>query len=89
MVVGAVGGTILAVMRLSENAVLSTISWVYIWFFRGTPVYVQIILWGNIGVLYTHFYAGLPFTGTVAWLDVDSGHAREQPHRGRPSSPWA
>jgi polar amino acid transport system permease protein len=63
MVVGAVGGTILAVMRLSDNPVLSTISWVYIWFFRGTPVYVQIILWGNIGVLYTRFYAGLPFTG--------------------------
>src|SRR5664279_1679118 len=52
MLVGAVGGTILAVMRLSDNPVLSTISWVYIWFFRGTPVYVQIILWGNIGVLY-------------------------------------
>src|SRR5664280_2117923 len=63
MLVGAVGGTILAVMRLSDNPVLSTISWVYIWFFRGTPVYVQIILWGNIGVLYTRFYAGLPFTG--------------------------
>jgi polar amino acid transport system permease protein len=63
MVVGAVGGTILAVMRLSENAVLSTIAWAYIWFFRGTPVYVQIILWGNIGVLYSRFYAGLPFTG--------------------------
>ena len=63
MIVGAVGGTILAVMRLSENPVLSTIAWAYIWFFRGTPVYVQIILWGNIGVLYSRFYAGLPFTG--------------------------
>jgi polar amino acid transport system permease protein len=63
MVVGAVGGTILAVMRLSENPVLSTVAWAYIWFFRGTPVYVQIILWGNIGVLYGRFYAGLPFTG--------------------------
>ena len=58
MIVGAVGGTILAVMRLSDNPVLSTIAWAYIWFFRGTPVYVQIILWGNIGVLYSRFYAG-------------------------------
>ena len=66
MVVGAAGGTILAVMRLSENPVLSWIAWVYIWFFRGTPVYVQIILWGNIGVLYSTFYVGLPFTGLVA-----------------------
>ena len=63
MLVGAIGGTVLAVMRLSDNPVLSTIAWAYIWFFRGTPVYVQIILWGNIGVLYTRFYAGLPFTG--------------------------
>ena len=65
MVVGAVGGTVLAVMRLSDNPVLSTIAWGYIWFFRGTPVYVQIILWGNIGVLWHRFYAGLPFTGLV------------------------
>jgi polar amino acid transport system permease protein len=65
MVVGAAGGTILAIMRLSDNAVLSWIAWVYIWFFRGTPVYVQIILWGNIGVLYNTLYVGLPFTGIV------------------------
>ena len=72
MIVGAVGGTILAVMRLSENPVLSWIAWGYIWFFRGTPVYVQIILWGNIGVLWTKFYAGLPFTGLV-FASTDSG----------------
>jgi polar amino acid transport system permease protein len=65
MLVGAVGGTALAVMRLSDNPVLSWIAWIYIWFFRGTPVYVQIILWGNIGVLYSTFYLGLPFTGIV------------------------
>jgi His/Glu/Gln/Arg/opine family amino acid ABC transporter permease subunit len=72
MIVGAVGGTVLAVMRLSENPVLSWIAWGYIWFFRGTPVYVQIILWGNIGVLWTKFYAGLPFTGIV-FGSTDSG----------------
>jgi polar amino acid transport system permease protein len=72
MVVGAVGGTILAVMRLSENYVLSTVAWIYIWFFRGTPVYVQIVLWGNIGVLYHYFVAGLPFTG-LSIYSADSG----------------
>ncbi len=65
MVLGAVGGVVLAVMRLSDNPVLSTISWVYIWFFRGTPVYVQILLWGNFGALYYKLFAGLPFTGIV------------------------
>ncbi len=63
MVVGAVGGVLLAVMRLSDNPVLSWIAWGYIWFFRGTPVYVQIILWANIGVLWTTVYFGLPLTG--------------------------
>jgi len=65
MVIGIVGGVLLAMMRLSDNYVLSGISWVYIWFFRGTPVYVQIILWANVGVLYPRLFAGLPFTGIV------------------------
>jgi polar amino acid transport system permease protein len=63
MVIGIVGGTILAVMRLSKNYVLSTLSWFYIWFFRGTPVYVQILLWGNFAILYPRLVAGIPFTG--------------------------
>jgi polar amino acid transport system permease protein len=65
MAVGAAGGVALAVMRLSDNPVLSWVAVGYIWFFRGTPVYVQIILWANIGVLWTKFYAGLPFTHLV------------------------
>jgi polar amino acid transport system permease protein len=45
--------------------VLSWIAWGYIWFFRGTPVFVQIILWANIGVLWLRFFFGIPFTGIV------------------------
>ncbi len=36
MAIGIIGGIILAVMRLSKNPVTSSISWFYIWFFRGT-----------------------------------------------------
>ena len=72
MAVGAAGGTLLAVMRLSKNYVLTSIAWAYIWFFRGTPVYVQIILWGNIGILYNKFVVGLPFTG-IALTSANSG----------------
>lgn len=39
MVIGIVGGVLLAVMRLSKNPVTSSIAWFYIWFFRGTPVW--------------------------------------------------
>jgi polar amino acid transport system permease protein len=63
MAIGMVGGTVLAVMRLSKNYVLSGLSWLYIWFFRGTPVFVQILIWGNFGILYPKFFMGLPFTG--------------------------
>jgi polar amino acid transport system permease protein len=72
MAIGAAGGVLLAIMRLSDNYVLSGIAWVYIWFFRGTPVYVQIILWANLGVFYPRLIAGLPFTGIV-FGSTDSG----------------
>ncbi|WP_149184358.1 amino acid ABC transporter permease [Streptomyces sp. TRM49041] len=52
MVIGVVLGTILAVMRLSPNPVLSSVAWAYIWFFRGTPVIVQILLWFNLSLIF-------------------------------------
>jgi polar amino acid transport system permease protein len=48
MVISIVAGAILATMRLSSNPVLSGFSSLYIWFFRGTPLLVQIIFWFNI-----------------------------------------
>lgn len=62
MIIGVVGGTILAVMRLSANWVLRGVSWIYIWFFRGTPLLVQILIWGNFALLYPRFFLGIPFT---------------------------
>jgi polar amino acid transport system permease protein len=52
MVIGIVLGVVLAVMRLSPNPLVAGASWFYIWFFRGTPVLVQIIFWFNITALY-------------------------------------
>jgi polar amino acid transport system permease protein len=43
-------GTILAAMRVSRNAVLQAIASVYVWFFRGTPVLVQVVFWFNLGL---------------------------------------
>lgn len=61
MIAGIVLGVILAVMRLSPNRVLSYSSWAYIWFFRGTPLLVQIIFWFNLAALYPDFSIGVPF----------------------------
>ncbi|MEE1752434.1 amino acid ABC transporter permease [Streptomyces sp. SP18CS02] len=52
MVLGFVFGTLLAVMRLSSNPVLRSVSWGYVWFFRSTPILVQLLFWFNIGALY-------------------------------------
>lgn len=52
MLLGLVGGVVLAVMRLSTNALLRTMSGAYIWLFRGTPVLVQILLWFNLALFF-------------------------------------
>jgi polar amino acid transport system permease protein len=43
--VGIVLGVALAVMRLSRNPVTSATATAYVWFFRGTPVLVQLLFW--------------------------------------------
>ncbi|MFD0446304.1 amino acid ABC transporter permease [Streptomyces indonesiensis] len=54
MVLGVALGVILAVMRLSKNPVTASIAWGYIWFFRGTPVYVQLLVWFNLGLVFDY-----------------------------------
>jgi polar amino acid transport system permease protein len=61
MVIGIVLGVLLAVMRLSPNPILRAASWLYIWFFRGTPLLVQILFWFAIGSLFPVISIGIPF----------------------------
>jgi polar amino acid transport system permease protein len=62
MLIGVILGVVLAVMRLSPNPVVSSVSWFYIWFFRGTPVLVQIFFWYNLNSVLPHIGVGVPFT---------------------------
>ena len=59
-------------MRLSPNPLVSGASWIYIWFFRGTPVLVQILLWYNIAALYPRFSVGIPFGPAFFHFDATS-----------------
>jgi polar amino acid transport system permease protein len=61
MAIGIFLGIVLAVMRLSPNPLVSGGSWLYIWFFRGTPVLVQLLFWYNIAALYPRIALGIPF----------------------------
>lgn len=55
-------GTLVAVMRLSDSRVMVPIAVGYLWFFRGTPLLVQLIFWYNIAALFPHLLLGVPFT---------------------------
>lgn len=72
--IGTAIGLIVALMRQSPNFVLQGISWLYIWFFRGVPLLVQLVFWADFGALYQHFVLGIPFThvhaGSVLVNDV-------------------
>ena len=61
MAIGVVLGVILAIMRLSENPVVTGAAWLYIWAFRGTPLLVQLLLWANLGALFPTLGLGIPF----------------------------
>ena len=60
--IGIVLGVVFAVMRLSGNPVLSGVSWFYIWIFRGTPVLLQLLLWYNLGLVFSTVTIAIPFT---------------------------
>ncbi|PYI66484.1 ABC transporter permease [Arthrobacter livingstonensis] len=61
MVIAIVLGLLLAIMRLSPNPVVKSVAWLYIWIFRGTPVYVQLVFWGIVSLIYPVLTIGIPF----------------------------
>ncbi len=65
MAIGLVLGTALAMMRLSANWLLQSVSWAYIWFFRSVPALVQLIFWYNFGALYPVIALRVPFGPTL------------------------
>ena len=48
MALGIVFGLLLAIARLSKDTLASTLASLFIWFFRGTPLLVQLIFWSNL-----------------------------------------
>jgi polar amino acid transport system permease protein len=61
MAIGIILGVVLAIMRQSPNPLVSGASWLYIWFFRGTPLLVQLLFWYNIASLFPVINLGVPF----------------------------
>jgi polar amino acid transport system permease protein len=72
MVIGIALGIAFAVMRLAANPLVGGVSWFYIWFFRGTPLLVQLLFWFNIAALYPSIDLGIPFGPSFVHLNANS-----------------
>lgn len=58
MTLGILVGVLTAIMRLSRNPVTTTVAWFYVWVFRGTPVYLQLLIWFNLALIFPRI--GIP-----------------------------
>ena len=68
MLLGVLLGTVLAVMRLSENPLFRGVAGAYIWLFRGTPILVQLLFWFFLGTVLPQISLGVPFgPELVSW----------------------
>jgi polar amino acid transport system permease protein len=65
MTIGAVLATLLAIMKLSVNPLLRWLATGFIEFFRGTPLLLQIVFWGYLGIIFPELFLGIPFTDIV------------------------
>ncbi|MEO8078961.1 MAG: amino acid ABC transporter permease [Caldimonas sp.] len=87
-VVGVALGVVLAVMRLSPSPVLRLGSGFYTWIFRGTPLLVQILLWGNLALLFEHIgpfdtnTVMTPFVASVVALGLNEAAYMAEVIRG-------
>lgn len=61
MLIGIVLAVATAIMRMGTNPILRWVALAYIWFFRGTPIYTQLVFWGLLSVLYPRLSLGIPF----------------------------
>jgi polar amino acid transport system permease protein len=65
MSAAAILAVIIAAMRMSGNPVLVAVASLYVWAFRGTPLLVQIVIWGYFGLIFEKIVIGIPFTDIV------------------------
>ena len=70
MTIGTILAITFAIMRQSINPVLRWVATAYIWFFRGTPIYTQLIFWSLLPTLYPQIELGIPFAPPFVSFDT-------------------
>lgn len=72
MVLGIALGLVLAIARMSGDRLARSLSGLFIWFFRGTPLLVQLIFWYNLSTLFPELSISIPFGPTLARFETNS-----------------
>jgi polar amino acid transport system permease protein len=72
MILGVALGVVLSVMRLSPNPVFRSVAWAFLWIFRGTPVYVQLVFWGLLPTIYQNVALGVPFGPSLLHVNLQN-----------------
>ncbi|UHS63258.1 amino acid ABC transporter permease [Agrobacterium vaccinii] len=72
MLIGVVLGLLLAVARMSQDVLASSLSGLFVWFFRGTPLLVQLIFWYNLSTLFPEISIAIPFGPTLVSWETNS-----------------
>jgi polar amino acid transport system permease protein len=83
IIMGLALGILFAIMRLSRNPVTNTVANLYIWLFRGTPVYLQLLIWFNLALVFPSVNLGFwkarmvdvmtPFLAALLGLGINEG----------------
>lgn len=72
MILGVILGLIIAIAKMSQDGLASSFASLFIWFFRGTPLLVQLIFWYNMSTLFPQLSISIPFGPTLASWDTNS-----------------
>jgi polar amino acid transport system permease protein len=68
MALGITLGVLFAIMYMSPNPVLKSVAVFYIWFFRGTPLILQLLIWFNLALVFPRI--GIPDVWSIRMVDV-------------------
>jgi polar amino acid transport system permease protein len=68
MALGITLGVTFAIMYMSPNPVLKGVAVFYIWFFRGTPLILQLLIWFNLALVFPRI--GIADVWSIRMVDV-------------------
>ncbi|WP_160003353.1 amino acid ABC transporter permease [Rhizobium sp. 18055] len=72
MIIGVALGLLIAIMRMSDDRLASGFASLFIWFFRGTPLLVQLIFWYNMSTLFPQLSIAIPFGPSLISWDTNA-----------------